>query len=311
VSPTRPGGAIGYHPVAKVRFEKDIIQREACNELQVPHSLNGVGKPQIVNYCERFLIQDPILHPLFHVNFIVVLRSLQGIRCLGIRQKVPPPSTISATSPDRHYLHSSITFLHTRNSLSHTKMSAGTVEGLGPTVFHQESCSPPPSPAPPPLGWHIAMAYRVRAQLERKSGDILGHANPPNLSMIMRKMEGIIEGMESTNAALEIGRISYDGARQSFQLSIEMLFDMSAELDEHLRRIQSSGPEMPRRQRTTRAHRGGREGGGHLGVHRSLWQSLARGAETLVRGICGRSRKSRVSTEGNAEGGITSDTQAP
>ena len=228
-----------------------------------------------------------------------------------------PPASTSTTPSDRRYLHCSTTALPTRNSSSHIKMSAGTVEALGPkisrfsAVLHRESCSPPPSPPPSPLGWHIAMAYRVRAQLEQKSREILGHANPPNLSTPMRKMEGIIEGMESTNAALEIGRIPYDGARRSFQLSMEMLFDMSAELDGHLRRIQYSAPEMPRRQRDTRAHREGTEGGEQWGDHPSLWQLFSRGVETLVSGICGRSRKSRVSREGNAEGGITSYPQVP
>ena len=199
-------------------------------------------------------------------------------------------------------------------------MSAGIVEAFEPkvsrlsTVLHQESRSPPPSPPPSPLGWHIAMAYRVRAQLEQKSREVLRHENPPNLSMYMQKMEGIIEGMESTNAALEIGKMSYDGARRSFQLSMEMLFDMSAELDGHLHRIRSSGPAMLGRQRDMRAHREGREGregGEQPGYHPSLWQLFAKGIEALLSGICGRSRKIRVSTEGNAEGGIASDPQVP
>lgn len=155
------------------------------------------------------------------------------------------------------------------------------------------------------------MAYRVRAQLEQKSREILRHENPPNLSMYMRKMEGIIEGMESTNAALEIGKMSYDGARRSFQLSMEMLFDMSTELDVHLHRIRSSGPAMLGRQSDMRAHREGREGGEQPGYHPSLWQLFAKGIETLVSGICGRSRKIQVATKGNAEGGIASDPQAP
>jgi len=153
------------------------------------------------------------------------------------------------------------------------------------------------------------MAYRVRTQLEQKSREILKHANPPDLSMYMRKMEAIIEGMESTNAALEIGRIPYDGARRSFQLSMEMLFDMSAELDGHLRGIQSSGPGMSRGERDMRTQGEGIEGWGQLDDHLSPWQLFARRMEALVGGICGKSRKSRASAEGNAEGGITSDPQ--
>ncbi|PWW78504.1 hypothetical protein C7212DRAFT_343207 [Tuber magnatum] len=176
-------------------------------------------------------------------------------------------------------------------------MSAGVVEALEPKisrfsrVLHRESCSPPSSPPPSsPLGWHIAMAYRVRDQLEDKSREILDHANPPNLSMHTRRMEGIIEEMESINAALDRGKIPYDGARRSFQLSMEMLFEMSSEFDRHLRRIRSSGPAMPRQKRSLprthremRAHRGGREGGKQPSDRPSLRQRFARGMETLTK----------------------------
>jgi hypothetical protein len=137
--------------------------------------------------------------------------------------------------------------------------------------------------------------------------------------MHMRKMEGMIEEMESTNAALDHGRISYNDARRSLQLSMEMLFDMSAELDRQLRRIRFSGPAIaqqesspPGRHRKMRSHGKGREGGEQTSDSPSLWQRFARATETLVSGICGKPRKTRVSTEGIAgEGGVASDPRIP